>query len=356
MRDVAAIAKVSAKTVSRVFNGDPHVSLATRTRVNAALRQLNYVPSSLATNFRAGRAPVIGIAIPDLVDPFFAALADAIGALATANRMSVVITSLGQDPAYERDKEIVEPLLRQSISGLVIAPSATDHAYLEMWSSRLPIVFVDRPPVRVAADSFTEDDHGGGYEATQHLILHGHRRVAFIGDTLDLPTTKNRLAGYRAALEENGAAIDPDYIELGVWYRDDAIKAVGKIDSLTHPPTAIFCSNGRCSMVVVPALRGKEYSFVSFGDFPMGDMLVPALTVIDQDPAALGTLAAQRVLDRLNHPQRRYRRRTVLPVSLVERESCFPAVSIPGTLPSRRRSPSVPGPPASPGGPETSAL
>jgi LacI family transcriptional regulator len=300
---------------------------------------------------------VIGIAIPDLVDPFFAALAKAAGDLAMANHMSVVITSLGQDPAYERDKEIVEPLLRQSISGLVIAPSATDHAYLETWSTRLPIVFVDRPPVRVAADSFTEDDHGGGYEATQHLILHGHRRVAFIGDTLDLPTTKNRLAGYRAALEDNGAAIAPDYIELGVWYRDDAVLAIGKIDSLTHPPTAIFCSNARCSMVVVPALRGKEYSFVSFGDFPMGDMLVPALTVIDQDPGALGTLAAQRVLDRLNDPQRRYRRRTVLPVSLVERESCFPAASIPGTLPpSNRRPPSVPGPPASPGGPDTAVL
>jgi LacI family transcriptional regulator len=325
MRDVAAVARVSAKTVSRVFNADPHVSLATRTRVEAALRQLNYVPSSLAINFRAGRAPVIGVAIPDLVDPFFAALADAIGALAMASRMSIVVTSLGQDPAYERDKEIVEALLRQSISGLIIAPSATDHAYLQTWSTRLPIVFVDRPPVRVAADSFTEDDHGGAYEATQHLILHGHRRIAFIGDTLLLPTTKNRLAGYRAAVEDHGAAIDPDYIELGVWYRDDAVKAVGKIDSLAHPPTAIFCSNGRCSMVVIPALRGKEYAFVSFGDFPMGDMLVPALTVIDQDPAALGTLAAQRVLDRLNHPQRRYRRRTVLPVPLLERESCFPA-------------------------------
>jgi LacI family transcriptional regulator len=102
MRDVAAVARVSAKTVSRVFNGDPHVSLATRTRVEAALRELNYVPSSLATNFRAGRAPVIGVAIPDLVDPFFAALADAIGDLAMANRMSIVVTSLGQDPAYER--------------------------------------------------------------------------------------------------------------------------------------------------------------------------------------------------------------------------------------------------------------
>ena len=82
MRDAAAVAKVSAKTVSRVFNNDPHVLPETRERVEAALRELNYVPNALATTLRAGRYPAIGIAVPDLVDPFFAALAKAVGQLA----------------------------------------------------------------------------------------------------------------------------------------------------------------------------------------------------------------------------------------------------------------------------------
>src|SRR4051812_34705304 len=99
MRDVAILADVSAKTVSRVVNDDPHVASETRQRVEAAVRELNYVPSTLATTFRSGRSPVIGVAVPDIADPFFGAIAKAVEALCAEHDMSVVITSLGDDPA-----------------------------------------------------------------------------------------------------------------------------------------------------------------------------------------------------------------------------------------------------------------
>ena len=159
MREVAAAAGVSAKTVSRVFNDDPHVTPETRARVEVALRNLNYVPNAVATTFRTGRSPVVGIAVPDIVDPFFAAIAKSVGRLATQHGMSTVVTSLGEDLQEEAD--VVGRLLSQSLSGLIIAPVAAEHAYLEPWKERLPIVFVDRKPLRLAADSFTEDDRGG---------------------------------------------------------------------------------------------------------------------------------------------------------------------------------------------------
>jgi LacI family transcriptional regulator len=162
MREVAAAAGVSAKTVSRVFNDDPHVTAETRARVEEALRKLNYVPNAVATTFRTGRSPVIGIAVPDIVDPFFAAIAKSVGRLATQHGMSTVVTSLGEDLQEEAD--VVGRLLSQSLSGLIIAPVAAEHAYLEPWKVRLPIVFVDRRPVRLAADSFTEDDQGGAQQ------------------------------------------------------------------------------------------------------------------------------------------------------------------------------------------------
>ena len=176
MREVAAAAGVSAKTVSRVFNDDPHVTPETRARVEVALRQLNYVPNAVATTFRTGRSPVVGIAVPDIVDPFFAAIAKSVGRLATQHGMSTVVTSLGEDMQEEAD--VVGRLLSQSLSGLIIAPVAAEHGYLEPWKDRLPIVFVDRRPGRLAADSFTEDDHGGALMATRHLAEHGHRRIA----------------------------------------------------------------------------------------------------------------------------------------------------------------------------------
>jgi LacI family transcriptional regulator, galactose operon repressor len=320
MREVAALAGVSAKTVSRVFNDDRHVTPETRARVEAALRELNYVPNAVATTFRTGRAPVVGIAVPDLEDPFFAAIATSVNRLALHHGMPTVVTSLGDDTPTESD--VVGRLLGQSLSGLVIAPVAADHAYLSPWKDRLPIVFVDRAPIRLPADSFTEDDHAGARLATRHLVDHGHRRVAFVGDTPDLPTSHHRLLGYRSALAECGIAENADYEAFGAVDRASAAGVVRKLSELAEPPTAIMSSNARTSMALVPVLRDRDLAVVGFGDFPLADMLDPPLTVIDQDPYALGTLAAQRVFDRLEHPRRRYRRRTVLPVALVERASC----------------------------------
>ncbi len=317
MRDVASRAGVSAKTVSRVFNNDPHVTPETRGRVEVAIRELNYVPNAIATTFRTGRAPVIAVAVPDIVDPFFASIAKAVETVAAAHRMSVVMTSLG-DPA--REPEVVQSLLRQAVSGLILAPVATDHSYLQAWIERTHVVFVDRPPHGVAADSFIEDDAGGAHMATTHLIEHGHTRVGFIGDELAIPTTRARFDGYRAALLEAGIPLDDTLVALGAVDRAGAATAFAELDQAG--PTAVFCSNARAAMSLVPVLQHSGLAVSTFGDFPLADMLSPAWTVIDQDPLQLGTLAAQRILDRLAKPNRRYRRRTVIPVDLVERESC----------------------------------
>ena len=258
------------------------------------------MPNAVATTFRTGRSPVVGIAVPDIVDPFFAAIAKSVGRLATQHGMSTVVTSLGED--MQKEADVVGRLLSQSLSGLIIAPVAAEHAYLEPWKDRLPIVFVDRRPVRLAADSFTEDDHGGALMATRHLVEHGHRRIAFVSDTPDLPTSHSRLLGYRAALAEAGIGENPDYEVYGAVDRGSAAGVLRKLMELAEPPTAIMSSNARSSMALVPALREHGLAIVGFGDFPMADMLDPAMTVIDQDPYALGTLAAQRVFDRLGAP------------------------------------------------------
>lgn len=318
MRDVAALAKVSTKTVSRVFNDDPHVSPDTRTRVEAALRELNYVPNAVATTFRAGSAPIIGLAVPDLVDPFFASLAQSVDCVAADHGMSVSVTSIGTDPLVER--KVVETILSQSISGLIIAPVTTDQSYLQPWVDRTPVVFVDRTPAGVHADSFTQDNHGGARSATEILLGRGHRRAAFIGDALTQPTAQ-RLDGYREAHRRRGLDLDERLVVLDVWDRRTAAAAMARLSALEDPPTAVFSSNDRSSMALIPALKEQGLALISFGDFPMADMLTPAVSVIDQDPASIGTLAAERVFDRLGHRRKRYRRRTVVPVTFVERES-----------------------------------
>ena len=320
MREVAAAAGVSQKTVSRVFNNDVHVRPEMRERVIRTLTELNYTPNTLATTFRAGRAPTVAVVVPDVVDPFFGVIAREVDRVAAENDMSVLVSSVGHDA--EREREIVESLLQRQPSGLVLASVRSEQAYLKPWIDRTPIVFVDRVPTGVPLASFTENDRDGTVIAVDHLVGHGHRRIAFVSDDLTSWTTRGRLAGYQAAMAANGLPVDDDLTVLGVADRDSAGDAMRRLMAVDNPPTAVFSANGRVSMVLAPVIQDFPLDIVSFGDFPLADALKTPLTVIDQDPARIGAMAAQRIVERLQYPTRRFKRKTVLDVRLIERESC----------------------------------
>jgi LacI family transcriptional regulator len=323
MRQVAQRAGVSAKTVSRVMNNDRYVSTDVRQRVERAIAELQYVPNLLARTFRYGRDAAIGVAVPDVSDPFFAAVTHAVEQIARDRGVAVFVTSLGTEGDYEQAG--VEALLGRQIAGLIATPVAADQSYLKRWQSRTAMVFIDRVPSKIIADSVVEDDHGGAYAATLHLIGHGHRRIGFIGDLPSIATTMGRLDGYRTALAEAGIKQDPRLVALGAMSSDEAAVATKDLVHRPKAPTALLSSNARCSIGVVPALQAMgrtDIALVGYGDFPLASALQPALTVIDQDPAALGKVAATRLFQRLDDPARRMKRRTVLPVALIPRASC----------------------------------
>ena len=320
MRDVAVRAGVSTKTVSRVFNNDPHVLPDTRASVEQAMRELNYVPNVLATTFRAGRTSVIGVAVPDIVDPFFAAIARAIEDTARERGISTLVTSLGDDPDDER--AAIESMLGRQLSGLVVAPVGVDHSWLARWREHTPIVFVDRAPVGLDTDTFTEADETGAVLGMRHLFSHGHRRVAYIGDVVHLSTETKRLEGWRRAQREAGIDPDDDLVQEYVSGREAAAAVVARLRALPDPPTAIFSANARSSMALAYVLREHPMAMVGFGDFPMADSLTPSITVVDQNPRRLGILAAERIFGRLAGTATDAAVATVLEVGLIERESC----------------------------------
>lgn len=327
MREVASRAGVSAKTVSRVFNDDPHVLPETRALVERVMRELNYVPNALATTFRSGRTSAIGIAVPDIVDPFFAAIARAVEQVARRQGMSTIVTSMGEEPEDERPA--LESLLSRQLSGLVVAPVGTDHSWLARWQEHTPIVCVDRAPIGLTTDTFTDDDAEGGYLATRHLIEHGHRRIAYIGDAIHLSTEAKRITGWRRALEEASIEVDEELIAVHTSDLHTTELAMQRLRSVEEPPTAIFSANARCTMSLIHVLRRQPLPLVGFGDFPLADVLTPSITVIDQDPTRIGTLAAERVLARLDKPTSKLKRVNVIDVSLIERESCTAGDSVP---------------------------
>ncbi len=322
MRDVARVAGVSAKTVSRVFNDDPHVTQETRERVRWAMQKLNYVPNLLAKSFRAGADTAVGLAIPDIADPFFAEMTSSIEIDLMDRGMAVVVTSLGHGP--DRERYVLEALLRRQISGLIVACVSADQSYLAPWQERTPMVFLDRAPRRLAGVFVIEDDLGGAREAVAHLARHGHRRVAFFGVSLRVTTTDRRLKGYRSAVADHGLDDGPELICMSSESPEESAAEMLKRLAAPNPPTAVFSCNVPCTMALVLALHqaGHEgVAIVGFGDFPMAAALSPAVTVVDQDPATLGRIAVERLLQRIEDPAAQVRRRTVLPVSLIPRGS-----------------------------------
>ena len=331
MRQVADRAGVSAKTVSRVINNDKYVSADVRGRVEQAIAELDYVPNLLARSFRSGRDAAIGVAIPDISDPFFATLTREVEQIARSRGVAVFITSLGHDGDEEQAR--VEALLGRRLTGLITTPIAADQSYLRRWRDRTAIVFIDRSPAKFTGDSVVEDDHGGAYQATEHFIGHGHRRIAFIGDSVATVTTARRLEGYRAALRAAGIAEDPQLVLLGPTTAVEAAKSVIDLVGLAEPPTALFSSNAWCTIGIIPALQAAGHSMlplISFGDFPLAEAIQPPPSVIDQDPVAVGRVAATRLFERIDHPHRRLKRKIVLPVPLIVRGDCCANTPVPG--------------------------
>jgi LacI family transcriptional regulator len=322
MRQVAERAGVSTKTVSRVINNDRYISAAVLERVQQAIAEMHYVPNALARTFRSGKDTAIGVAVPDLGDELFAGIVRRIEQIAQERGTVVLVTSLTDDPTQEQSA--VEALLNRQIAGLIIAPSGIDHSYLQPWIEHVGIVFVDRPPRKLSADSIVEDDVGGATAAVSALIGSGHRRIAFLGPSSAVVTVRRRRQGYRAALAAAGLLEDS---ALQSFYVDEAISAVEACTALLarpNPPTALFSANSATSIEVVPLLHelGRtDVALASFGDFPMAGTLHPSVTVVDQRPDELGRIAAQRLFQRLDEPAARLKKQVKIPVSLIERES-----------------------------------
>jgi LacI family transcriptional regulator len=317
--DVANVAGVSLRTASRVLNDDPRVAPDTRQRVQAAILELRFQPDEIARTLRAGTDTAIGFVVESISDPFFAEVIDAVELEMSRHGRSVLVTSTRRDQDWERD--VIGRLLQRRISGLLLSPTGGDHSWLD--PGRVPVVLVDRPAPGLRADLVEIDDHRAAFDATAHLIRHGHRRIAYIGDTPAIPTSAARLRGYRDALAQHRIEADESLVNSDSATSQAAARTVSALVSAPRPPTAILSAATRTSLGVVPALHAAgrtDIALVSFGDFPMADALRPAVTVVDHPGHEIGRVAAARLLERLGQPALGVERIQV-PAKIIERGS-----------------------------------
>jgi LacI family transcriptional regulator len=325
MRDVAALAGVSLSTVSRVVTGTQQVDPDMAARVEHAVEMLGYRHNAAAGNLRRadGLSASIGLVFEDVSNPFFSAVHRGVEDVARSRSVLTLAGSSDEDPVRER--ELAEAFLARRVDGLVIIPAAHDHSYLARdVAAGMALVFVDRPPRFMDADAVISDNAGGARTAVAHLAAAGHRRIAFLGDHPEIFTAAERLHGYGDALRDHGGEYDEALIRHPAFRAVDVDATVRELLAGPKPPTALFTAQNLITLAALATLHelGLQHTIalVSFDDIPLASLLQPGVTVVAQDPAALGRRAAELLFSRLDG-YRGPSRREVLPTTLIERGS-----------------------------------
>jgi LacI family transcriptional regulator len=305
MREVAALAKVSIKTVSRVVNGESGVSPRLAKRVLAASERLSYRHNMTASSLRRsdGRSATIGVVLEDVANPFSSALHRSIEDVAVQRGVLVLAGSSDEDE--ERERKLVSAFASRRVDGLIIQPSSHDHSYLlAERKAGTAIVFVDRPPAYLDADTVLTDNSAGVRRGIRHLIGHGHRRIGYLGDVRTIATAAERHQGYLDELDAQQVELDERLVRLDLHGIERAEAAVTEMLGQLQPPTALFAGQNLITIGAFRALRRlglhRRVALIGFDDILLADLLEPGITVIAQDPGAIGRVAAQALFSRLD--------------------------------------------------------
>ena len=301
IKDVAALAGVSFKTVSRVVNGVDTVLPELRERVEAAVVELNYVPNSAARSLKSGSGNTIGIIVDSIDDVFFSSVDSGVEDRALEHGLAVIVGSTGFDSDRERDQ--LERMASQHVRGVILAPVGDHKDFIEPRRRTLPIVTIDRS--LDGFDSVIVDDFDAAHRAVEKLVDGGHTRIALVGFDDRLQTARLRRDAYLDVL--TAAGIVPDIqIYPAVSHGANAVRpVVTRLLMLADPPTAFFVANARHATSVVSILHeiGRtDIAMISFGNFALAGAVVPSVTCIDQDPYRIGNLAFDRLVQRFDDP------------------------------------------------------
>ncbi|MEU3501988.1 LacI family DNA-binding transcriptional regulator [Streptomyces hundungensis] len=302
MKDVARAAGVSPMTVSRAVSGEPGVSPDTAARVEQAIRQLGYQRNDNARSLRQKdlRTSTIGLVVDDLANPFYALMARSVEDEAHRRGYLVLVGSTNDEP--RREREVIAAFTARQVDGLILVPTNGGHGFLKQpMEGGTCVVCVDRPAKGLAVDTVTVDNRAGAERAVGHLLGHGHTRIAYLGDRFDIWTQRERHAGYLDALAAHGIPEDPALVRHELRSQSDAAAALAELRALPHPPTALFTTNDLITIGVMDGLGHPDpVALVGFDDFPLADRLSPPLSVVSQDPVALGATAANLLFSRID--------------------------------------------------------
>jgi len=329
LRDVANRAGVSIGSVSAVINRTAPVSTMLRQRVMAAIEELGYAPDGVARSLKTGRTRTVGLVIPDITNPLFAALAATIERACDAAGYALVLCATADDP--EKELRHLRLMRTQRADGLILVLSGVEPGNAEAIRRlvTMPAVLVDRTLRGLADyDSVTLDNRAASRLAVEHMIRSGHRRIGIVTGRPGISISTERFEGYREALAEAGVPFTEDLVACGDFHIETAMQATAALLRRRPRPTAIFSTSNLTTIGVMRAVAEQGFrcpadvSVAGIDDFEWSTAFSPRLTAVVQPVQAIGERAVECLLARLDGRPPAAPVHQVFAPQLVVRDSC----------------------------------
>lgn len=306
INDIAKVLGVSKSTVSRALRDHPDISQATKDAVNGIASSLKYIPNSIAASFRYRKSKIIGLIVPQISCFFFPTVVRGIEEMVHNRGYNLLI--LQSNESYDREVENLNILIANNVEGILASVSLRtknfDH-FQQIIDMELPIVFFDRVVKDMNADTVLVDDIAGAFKAVSQLLDAGKKRVAICGADMNLLISRNRLQGYKTALEQRGITVD-DTLVISCETPEETEQETMRLLSMDNPPDSLFAISDLTMTGVMKAIFRKnlkvpdDISVIGFCEEPFRSMYNPPLSAIEPMGFEIGKKATELLFERLD--------------------------------------------------------
>lgn len=325
MKDIAREAGVSVATVSHVINKSKYVSPEKQKYILEVIERLNYAPNIAAKNLKMQRTMTTGLIVSSILDSYITSIVNSVGNRAREQGYNLLFVNTNEQQQYEKDG--IRFLNANVVDGVILSPTSSDLNYLQSFlEQKFPIVFVNRyDPNFPSIPRVTADDFQAGYDATSHLLGHGHKKIGVVLAVPNVTSTKNRIEGYISALNQQGIVFDENLLEVGHATVEGGFNAVRLLLKREPKITGLFILSDLMTIGAIKAFNSmsircpEDMALIGFGDFEAAAAMYPPITNINP-PNTIGQTAFDLLINKVNNFN--YTRHIQLPVSLIVRKSC----------------------------------